>query len=248
MREETGLSSMSNIRLFVSQPLFMGAVINMEADHLHYLYHVMRAASGDSVSLFNGHDGEWLGTISSINKRLCTISIMKQEKSQFNEPSLTLAFAPTKTTVSFVVQKATELGVTKIVPVLMKHSVVKSVNHQKLQAVAIDAAEQSGRLCVPVVYDIVTLEVFLGNRVFSGMLFYCDERQANNTPLYDAKEWDDCILIGPEGGLAAEDRAILENMPKTCGISLGRRILRADTAAVTALSLYQFLDKNYTTL
>ncbi len=230
------------IRLFVPDRFSPAAQIELSAQQSHYLSNVMRSREGESVLLFNGEDGEWLAEITRQDKKRTLVVLKSQQKEQEASPDLWLAFAPIKGKSELVVEKATELGVSKLIPVITRHSVVRSVNMEKLQAHATEAAEQCERLDVPHIETATDLPKLLGNWPKGRILLYGDESgsgvslrhllNASAQPTYG-------ILIGPEGGFAHDEHKLLSAQPFVTAFSMGPRILRADTASVAALACVQ---------
>ncbi len=205
----------------------------------------MRAKRGDRVSLFNGRDGEWLARIEATSKRGLDLVCERQTMLQREVPDLWLVFAPVKKTpADYLVQKATELGVRALQPVFTRRTIVSRVNCERLRANAIEAAEQSGRVSVPECREALTLEKVLASWPKDRTLIFCDE--AGNAPmLIDAlldlpDDGGPCaILTGPEGGFDPAERAMIRSVPGAVPVLLGTRILRADTAALAALAIWQ---------
>lgn len=231
------------VRLYVEAPLSNGARVEPDDAQAHYLLHVMRAKAGDRVSLFNGRDGEWLARIDQVSKRGCALSCDKQTEQPREAPDIWLCFAPIKKTpADYVVQKATELGVSALQPVFTRRTIVTRVNPERMKANAIEAAEQSGRLSVPEIRLATTLDKLLANWPSERKLIFCDE--AGEAPPiakalreYQRGAW--AVLTGPEGGFDAVERAQIRSQSFVIPVSLGERILRADTAALAALAIWQ---------
>ncbi len=231
------------VRLFVEAPLAAGARVVPDAAQTHYLLHVMRAQEGDRAGLFNGRDGEWIATLVDKTKRACAFRCEKQIAPQHEVPDLWLAFAPIKKTpADYVVQKATELGVRALAPVFTRRTIASRVNLERMRANAIEAAEQSGRVSVPAVREPVRLDVLLSQWPKERRLVFCDEA-GDARPLREAlaaqPDGAFAILTGPEGGFDPDERALLRDHPFVIPVTLGRRILRADTAALAALAIWQ---------
>jgi 16S rRNA (uracil1498-N3)-methyltransferase len=230
------------IRLFTDSRLHADAV-KLSGNQSHYVTNVMRADVGDVVRVFNGIDGEWLATINTLGKKQVTLSLIRQIKKQSPSPDLWLAFAPIKNKTELVVEKATELGAAKIIPVLTRYSVVKSINKEKLMANAVEAAEQCERLDVPVLEECVGLSHLLAAWPVSRILLHADESGAgeplNNRLLPHIQGNAVGVLIGPEGGFSKEEQQLLKSKSFVRPFTLGPRILRADTAAVAALACVQ---------
>ena len=240
-------SGTPRIRLFVRQDLNHGVAIELPDDQVHYLFHVMRQKAGDSVLLFNGQDGEWAATIETITKRSATLRATSQTRLQDKTPDVWLLFAPIKSArLDYVVQKATELGVAKIWPVLTKRTNARRIKHSRLVANAIEAAEQCNCLNVPEIVPLGDLADVLRNWPEPRLLAFCDE-SLTAPPALDVfraeftgktgAPW--AILIGPEGGFDFEEQDLLRRLPFVRGVNLGPRIMRADTAAVAVLSIWQ---------
>ena len=228
------------VRLYVTAPLSAGAQFPADEGQAHYLLHVMRAKAGARVSLFNGRDGEWLAEIAQAGKRGVMLSCLKRTAPQTEGSDLWLLFAPIKKTPSdYLVQKATELGVSRLQPVFTRRTIVTRVNAERLLANAIEAAEQSGRLSVPQIGAPQDLDKALAAWPKDRPLYFCDEG-GDARPLAEvAKLGAAAILTGPEGGFDPKERAMLRALPFVLPVTLGPRILRADTAALAALSIWQ---------
>lgn len=215
-------------------------------EQAHYLFSVMRLGPGAPVLLFNGRDGEWLATVAEAERRGGSLVCRRQTRPQDAPPDLWLAFAPIKKArTDFIVEKATELGCARVLPVRTRHTQAERVNIARLRAHAVEAAEQCGRLSVPEVAQPVTLADHLSEMASSTprrRLLFCDE-SGGGAPalavLRTAPSGPWTVLIGPEGGFDAGERARLAAYPLAVSVSLGPRILRADTAAVAALALWQ---------
>jgi len=231
----------SKIRLFVDHPLAPAQSLPLTREHAHYLFSVMRQNVGDRVLVFNGQDGEWLAEITQAGKKSGALSCLTQSKALRPPPDLWLLFAPIKKTrTDFIVEKATELGAARICPVQTTFTNSERIRRDRLQAHAVEAAEQCGGTYVPVVDALQKLKAVLDQWPEDRSLLFCDETQAGAATSFAALAPGPCaILIGPEGGFDAAERQQISNLPNAHCISLGPRILRADTAAVTALSLWQ---------
>ena len=228
------------VRLYVNAPLGAGVAVAADDGQAHYLLHVMRAKPGQRVSLFNGRDGEWLAEISAAGKRGVTLTGLKQTEAQAGVPDLWLVFAPVKKTpADYLTQKATELGVAKLQPVFTRRTIVTRVNQERLTANAVEAAEQSGRLSVPEIGEAAPLEKILSAWPKQRRIYFCDEG-GDAKPLADvAGAAPAAILTGPEGGFDPAEREALRALSFVTPVTLGPRILRADTAALAALSIWQ---------
>jgi 16S rRNA (uracil1498-N3)-methyltransferase len=237
------------IRLYVEPNLADGARIGPDEGQIHYLLHVMRAAPGDRVLVFNGRDGEWSARIEREGKRGCTLVCERRTAPQADVPDVWLVFAPIKKTPSdYLAQKATELGVRALQPVITRRTIVGRVNLDRMRANAIEAAEQSGRVDVPEVREPKPLEKSLGEWPTERRLVFCDEA-GDAQPIAEALKAEPegafAILSGPEGGFAPEERALIRSHRFVLPVTLGNRILRADTAALAALSVWQSIKGDW---
>ena len=233
------------VRLHVEDPLGPNAHVTPAPEQSHYLLHVMRAKAGERVSLFNGRDGEWRAQIAEVTKRNCTLICETQTAPQTASPDLWLVFAPVKKTpADYLAQKATELGAAVLQPVFTRRTIVTRVNLERLRANAIEAAEQSGRTDVPEAREPLPLEKLLANWPAERKLLFCDE--AGDAPtiaeaLNSSRNEPWAILTGPEGGFDPKERETIRAVPSVVPVTLGQRILRADTAALAALAVWQSL-------
>jgi len=231
-------------RLFVDVPLQAGTMVALDRNQANYLGNVLRLSAGESILVFNGHDGEWRATISG-RKRPESVGIAEQTRPQDRLPDLAYVFAPLKhARLDYMVQKAVEMGASSLQPVLTRFTQVSRVNGERMRANVIEAAEQCGILSLASVADPVTLESYLARREPQRLLVFCDEAADVTDPLQALRDGKAAngridVLIGPEGGFAEEERAILLRQPRILRLSLGPRVLRADTAAVAALALVQ---------
>jgi len=220
-----------------------GQSVPLNRDQAHYLFGVMRQSLGDHVALFNSRDGEWLAEIAETGKRGGVLTVKEQTAPLQVPPDLWLLFAPIKKArTDFIVEKATEMGAARIMPVQTGFTNSDRVRQDRLQAHAIEAAEQCGGTFVPEVTDLQKLDRLLDTWPDGRQLLFCDEKQAGRSSALTgdttpSTPW--AILIGPEGGFSDKERARLTALPFTHTIGLGPRILRADTAAVAALTLWQ---------
>lgn len=231
------------IRLYTAQPLEERVSITLNSDQSHYLANVMRCKVGDYISLFNGRDGQWQAELSIIRKKSVDVIPLGQTRPQVYSLDLWLVFSPIKNKTELVVEKATELGVSKILPVVTRHAVVRSVNIEKLTAHAIEASEQCERLDIPAIETYKDLSYLLGTWEEGRVLLYGDEtgcgislakileNMQHNTKI--------AVLIGSEGGFAADELSMLRKCNFAKAFGMGGRILRADTAAVAALACVQ---------
>jgi 16S rRNA (uracil1498-N3)-methyltransferase len=235
-------------RLYVPDDLAAGASLALAEGQAHYLRNVLRLAPGAGLALFNGRDGEWLGRIDGIAKGKCSVALSEQTRKQVSEPDLWLVFAPVKRArIDYLVEKATELGVAALYPVRTQRTIVERVNLERLQANAVEAAEQTERLTVPKVHPPETLTALIASWPQTRRLIVCDER-GRAPPIADVVAGlrerlaaGAAVLIGPEGGFTETELDGLANLPFVNAVSLGPRILRADTAALAALAVFQAL-------
>jgi len=230
-------------RLYVDAPLSEGCTVALEREQSNYLGNVLRLSAGDSVLVFNGRDGEWRASISG-RKRPDSLTIANRTRPQDCLPDLAYVFAPLKhARLDYMVQKAVEMGASVLQPVLTRFTQVSRVNGERMRANVIEAAEQCGILSLASVAGPVPLERYLARRDPQRLLVFCDEAAEVADPLEalkaDRRTSGIDVLIGPEGGFAEEERALLLRQPQTLRLALGPRILRADTAAVAALALIQ---------
>lgn len=230
-------------RLFVDASLAEGAEVELAREQAHYLVNVMRLKPGDAVVVFNGRDGEWAATVAEAGRKAATLTAGQSRRTQSAPPDIHYCFAPLKRArLDFIAQKATELGAARLTPVVTRHTVPDRVNTQRLRANAVEAAEQCGILWVPDIDEPVALNAWLGARDASRLLVFCDEAAPVANPLdalRAARPDGIDVLIGPEGGFSDEERTILLRAPEVLAISLGPRVMRADTAGVAALALVQ---------
>lgn len=231
----------AKIRLYVDHPLGPTQSVPLSRDQSHYLFGVMRQNLGDQVALFNGQDGEWLAEITTANKKNGVVTCIKQTQDLKMPPDVWLLFAPIKKArTDFIVEKATEMGVARILPVQTEYTNSDRIRQDRLQSHAIEAAEQCGGTFVPPVDAMTKLNKLLDAWPADRKLVFCDEAAAglpDALPDGGTEPW--AILIGPEGGFSDTERARLKALPFVTTLSLGPRILRADTAAVAALTMWQ---------
>lgn len=236
-------ASFRGYRLFLPEPLAEGLVIVPTAEASHYLRNVLRLAAGARVLVFNGRDGEWSAALGESGKRGTTLTLDRLERAQETVGTLQYLFAPLKSArLDYMVQKAVEMGAARLTPVITARTQVSRVNLERMRANAIEAAEQCGLLSLPEIDEPVPLGDAVAALEDGRHLVFCDEDAPVADPLAAlraATRRDLAVLIGPEGGFTTEERAMLNRRPFIIRLSLGPRILRADTAAVAALTLVQ---------
>ncbi|PWE32293.1 16S rRNA (uracil(1498)-N(3))-methyltransferase [Maritimibacter sp. 55A14] len=229
------------VRLYVEHPLAALQSVPVNRAQAHYLFNVMRLAECAEVAVFNGHDGEWRARVAETGKRGGRLDCLAQSAPQRDPPDLWLLFAPVKKArTDFIVEKAAEMGVAHILPVQTAFTNSERVREDRLRAHAVEAAEQCGATFVPEVAGLEKLDRVLADWPPDRQLMFCDEgRAGSGAALADARPGPWAVLIGPEGGFSAKERARLAALPFAVAVGLGPRILRADTAAVAALTLWQ---------
>jgi 16S rRNA (uracil1498-N3)-methyltransferase len=229
------------IRLFVDAPLGPGQSVDLTREQAHYLFGVMRLGPGARLALFNGHAGEFTAEVAEAGKRGGTLTVLGQSAPQLDPPDLWLVFAPIKKArTDFIVEKAAEMGAGRILPVQTDYTNAERIRQDRLQAHAVEAAEQCGGTFVPPVEALQKLDRLLATWPEDRQILFADEALVGaGETLGAAKGGKWAIFIGPEGGFSDPERARLKAMPQAHPVSLGPRILRADTAAVAALTLWQ---------
>lgn len=230
-------------RLFVNDALSADAEIALPTQQSHYLSNVLRMREGGEVLVFNGSDGEWLAVVSEVTRKSVRLSLREQTRPQPTIPDLLYCFAPIKAgRLDYMVQKAVEMGAGALQPVITQHTQVPKIGVDRLQANALEAAEQCGILAVPQVREAVKLDRLLADWDESRALIFCDESAAGDNPvnaLESVKGRKLALIVGPEGGFSEAERKQLHALPFVTAIPLGPRILRADTAGVAALAIIQ---------
>ena len=236
-------------RLFLDAPLRAGGAVRLDASQAHYVLNVLRLKQGDDVLLFNGRDGEWRARVAGAAKRCLDLTVEELSRPQTAPTDLQYLFAPLKRTrLDYMVQKAVEMGVSLLQPVITRHTQAERVATARMRANAIEAAEQCGILGVPNICEPMALDKALAAVDSTRLLVFCDE----DAPTFDpavalrsgaapclSRPIPIAVLVGPEGGFSAEERSMLLRRPNIVRLALGPRILRADTAAVAALALVQ---------
>jgi len=224
-------------RLYVRAPLSLGATVDLDSGQANYLGNVMRRGAGDQLLVFDGKSGEWLAEITEAARKRMTIAVRERTREAERLPDLTLAFAPVKRAqTDWLVEKATELGVARLQPVMTRRTIAERVKLERLEAIAIEAAEQCGRTVLPEICEPMPLDRLLA-ATGGGRLYFADEA-GGDVAAEAFKPGPATILIGPEGGFGDEERDAIRAAPGTIAISLGPRILRAETAALAAMAAY----------
>lgn len=228
----------STPRLFVDQPLSADAAPAIDGPAAHYLLHVMRLKVGAPILLFDNRSGEWLARIAETGKRALTLTVERRMRDIEPVPDLWLCFAPVKKArLDWIVEKATELGVARLQPVITERTIVERVKRERIEAQIVEACEQCGRTALPALADPVTLPRLLADWPATRALLFADEAGGSALSATDAPA-PAAILTGPEGGFTDRERALLLDHPAVRRIALGPRILRAETAAIAAVSLW----------
>ncbi|WP_037499555.1 16S rRNA (uracil(1498)-N(3))-methyltransferase [Sphingomonas jaspsi] len=225
-------------RLFVDTPLGEGATVALDGAQANYLGNVMRLKQGEAALLFDGANGEWLAKVAEVGKKRMTLAVAERTREQEHVPDLTLAFAPVKRAqTDWLVEKATELGISRLQPVMTRRTVAERVKIERLRSIAIEAAEQCNRTSLPTIAEPIALADFLKMREPGATLYFADEN--GGEPAAKAlKAGPAIILTGPEGGFTDEERELARSQPNSIAISLGPRILRAETAALAAIATW----------
>lgn len=230
-------------RLYVEKRLAAGAHLSLDADQAHYVQHVLRHKAEERIRLFNAEDGEWYAHIAHLHKKKAELVVGEQLHAPLSVPDVWVLFAPIKYgKIDFLVQKVTELGAARIQPIMTEHTIVHRINYDRLKANAVEAVQQCERTAVPDVAEAVSLRQLLAEWPEDRVLVYGDESGVGEpigglASQEKPQKW--AILIGPEGGFSAEEHALLQKHSQGKPVGLGPRILRADTAAITLLSITQ---------
>ena len=229
---------MSNIRLFFPESLSTNLTLKLDKSQSHYLIKVMRLNIGKNFSLFN-QNGEWEARITKIIKGIVEFSIIKKIRSNDNEKEIWLAFAPIKLNyLNLMIQKATELGVSKFIPILTERTIVRKINEKRLNKIIVEASEQSNRLKVPKLEEIVKLDNFLKFNQKTNIIF--GDLNTNNNKLTIKNTEPLCILIGPEGDFTTKEREKILKLKNIIPLKINENILRAETAAISMISIIAF--------
>jgi 16S rRNA (uracil1498-N3)-methyltransferase len=232
-----------NIRLYFPSKIQSDLVAHLQKEQSHYLKDVMRLKAGNTFSVFN-NQGEWTASLQSYKKQEAEIKILKKVRDKKNEHDIWLAFTPIKQNpLNFIIQKGTELGVQKFIPVLSERTIVKDINIERIKKIIIESAEQSNRISIPKITKPETLKNFISSFPQKGCLIFCDinSDEINLKNIVKKKDLGPvCILIGPEGDFSENERKFIIDLKQSYSISLAKNILRAETAAVAALTLVNY--------
>jgi 16S rRNA (uracil1498-N3)-methyltransferase len=233
---------MSNIRLFFSESLSINLNAKLDKSQSHYVNKVMRVKENETLSLFNS-SGEWEAKIKEISKGIVEFIIIKQLRQKNNEKDIWLAFSPIKSNyLNFMIQKATELGVTKFIPVITNRTIVRKINYERIKKIIIEASEQSNRIKVPKVEKIQKLNLFLekNNNKINVIFGDLNTENQNLDPKIKKEDKPICIIIGPEGDFTESEREQILNFKDVQSLKLNNNILRTETAAISALSIINY--------
>ncbi len=231
---------MSNIRLFCSKSLSLNLTDKLDKSQSHYVSKVMRLKEKEVFSLFNS-SGEWEAKILNITKSIVEFNVTKKLRHKENTKELWLAFSPIKSNYfNFMVQKATELGATKFIPILTERTIVRKINNVRLRKIIIESCEQSNRINIPDLLEFQSLENFLTNNKSMNLIF--GDLNTDNKKIKIEDNKPNCILIGPEGDFSASERDSILNFKGTQSIKLNNNILRSETAIISALSVISYLQ------
>ena len=233
---------MSNVRLFFSESLSLNLSSKLNKSQSHYLTKVMRVKIGESFSLFN-QSGEWEAKINEISKGIVEFTVLKKLREKNNEKDIWLAFTPIKSNFfNFMIQKATELGVTKFIPIITDRTIVRKINYERIEKIIIEASEQSNRIKVPKVEKIQNLNLFLKNNNNKINIIFGDLNTENQNLDSKIKNEDKpiCIIIGPEGDFTESERYQILNFNGVQSLKINNNILRTETAAISAISIINY--------
>lgn len=228
-------------RLYILEHLKNGQFLELDKDKAHYLKNVLRKERGDFVRVFNGKDGEWLSEVQEFTKKSCVLKVGHHLRAQPSKQCLRLIFAPLKQArLNFLIEKSVELGVTELIPVLTERTHVREFNDERAKSIAIEAAEQSERLSIPIVHPLRTLPFFLSHWSQEKIIFMSDERLQSPSLIKQIMEppsFELSLLVGPEGGFSSLEFELFSRYKFIHSVSLGQTILRAETAAIAGLAI-----------
>jgi len=231
------------IRLYFSDKIQSDLVAHLKKEQSHYLKDVMRLKTGDTFSVFNSQ-GEWNASIENYEKKIAKVKILEKFRDKSNEQNIWLAFTPIKqNSLNFIIQKGTELGIQKFIPILSERTAVKDINIRRIKKIIIESAEQSNRISVPEIVKLEKLKFFLSSFPQKGCLVFCDincEKNDLKNILSKKDIGPVCILVGPEGDFSENERKLIIDLEQSQPISLAKNILRAETAALAAITLVNY--------
>ena len=233
---------MSNVRLFFSDSLSLNLSSKLNKSQSHYLTKVMRVKVGEAFSLFN-QSGEWEAKIDEISKGIVEFMVSKKLREKYNEKNIWLAFTPIKSNFfSFMIQKATELGVTKFIPIITDRTIVRKINYERIEKIIIEASEQSNRIKVPKVEKVQNLNSFLekNNNKINIIFGDLNTENQNLDPKIKKENKPICIIIGPEGDFTESEREQILNFKGVQSLKINNNILRTETAAISAISIVNY--------
>tara|TARA_B100000029_G_C17357835_1_gene881422 strand:- start:157 stop:882 length:726 start_codon:yes stop_codon:yes gene_type:complete len=234
----------SKIRLYYSKELKANLVSNLSIEQSHYIKNVMRLKPGDTISLFNSTNGEWIAKIISHNKQNTEFKVEKIFKNTQIENNIWLAFSPIKKNpLDIMIQKTTELGVQKFIPILSERTIVKEINKERLKKIIIEASEQSNRISIPKIESLKTLKIFLEEFPNNGSLIFCDvnsDKSNLKNILKKKNKGPTCVLVGPEGDFSEKERQFIIEKKDIFSLSLANNILRAETAAIASVTIVNY--------
>ena len=234
----------SKIRLYFSKELKANLLSNLSAEQSHYIKNVMRLKPGDTISLFNSMNGEWSVKIVNHNKGITEFKVEKLIKSKKLENDIWIAFSPIKKNLlDMMIQKTTELGVQKFIPILSERTIVREINTERLKKIIVEASEQSNRISVPKIENLQPLKNFLDKFPNNGSLIFCDincEKSDLKNILAKKNQGPICILVGPEGDFSEKERQLIIEKKETFSLSLAKNILRTETAAIAAVTIVNY--------
>ena len=230
---------MSNIRLFFSESLYINLKSKLDKTQSHYIYKVMRIKEGQNFSLFN-KSGEFEAKVENILKGIVEFSVKKKLRSVDEAREIWLAFTPIKLNyLNLMIQKATELGVTRFIPLLSDRTVVRKINEKRIKKIIIEASEQSNRLNLPVLDKLKKLEEFLKENIETVILF--GDLNSNNKKINIQNEHPICVLVGPEGDFSIKEREIISKMKNVIPLNINKNVLRSETAAISMISIISYI-------
>lgn len=234
----------AKIRLYITDKLSAGREISLNEKQAHYLLNVMKLAIGETLLAFDNENGEFECEIVSAAKKSCIIEVCSQTKEFFKCPDIWLLFAPVKKDqTDFIIQKTTELGASAILPIITARTIADKIKKERFEAQSIEACEQCRRVDVPNIHDALPLEKVLDNWDTERTLYFMDETLQSKPAIkvFDSEQKKAAIVVGPEGGFSEEELSRLRQLPFSKGVTMGKRILRAETAVAAALSCWQMI-------